>query len=290
VIPHVATARVRLRDFDLLGAFSSTAALFALVYAVVEAPDRGWASPVTIGLLALCLLLCAAFVVIERRHPRPLVRLGILRSRALVHANIAAAAMFGGYAAFQFVVTLYLQDSLGWSPLGMALAFLPSGVVVAITSSRMEAVLERVETARLIFCGLLAFIAAYALFLRAEPSMPYAEFMLPTMLLIGAGFGLCAPAVIAQAARGVADHEQGLASGVLNTSAQIGGAIVVAVVGAILNGSGTSDVHRRQLPGMTAAIAVPVGVTLFALALTVRRLMSAERGATRARLRRPRDN
>jgi len=283
VIPHVATERVRLHHFDLLGAFSSTAALLILVYAVVDAPNRGWGSPITIGLLALSLALAAAFVIVERRHPRPLVRLGILRSRALVHANISAAAMFGGYAAFQFVVTLYVQGSLGWSPIGMALAFLPTGLLVMVSSTKMEAVLDRVDTTWLIFYGLLAFIAAYALFLRAEPSMPYAEFMLPTMLLLGVGFALCFPAVNAQATKGVADHEQGLASGLLNTSLQVGGAIVLAVVSAILSGSGSSEVHHRLLPGMTAAIAVPVAVSLVALVLTAGRLWRRRSGEALAR-------
>jgi MFS family permease len=278
VIPRVATERVRLHHFDLPGALSSTAALLLLVYAVVDAPNRGWGSPVTLGLLALSLVLMAAFVLIELRHPRPLVRLGILRSSALVHANLSAAAMFGGYSAFQFVVTLYVQNSLGWSPLSMAMAFLPTGVLVVLSSTRMEAVLDRVSTTWLIFFGLLAFIGAYGWFLRTEPSMSYANFMLPTMLLLGVGFALCFPAVNAQATKGVADHEQGLASGLLNTSLQVGGAVVLAVVSAILSSSGSSDVHHKLLPGMTTAIGVVVGISLVALVLTAGYLVRVRRG------------
>jgi len=278
VIPRVATERVRLHHFDLPGALSSTAALLVLVYAVVDAPNRGWGSPVTIGLLALSAVLMAGFVLVELRHPRPLVRLGILRSRSLVHANVSAAAMFGGYAAFQFIVTLYVQNSLGWSPLSMAMAFLPTGLIVVLSSTRMEAVLDRVHTTWLIFFGLLALMAAYALFLRTEPSMSYAAFMLPTMLLLGVGFALCFPAVNAQATQGVADHEQGLASGLLNTSLQVGGAIVLAVVSAILSSSGSADVHHRLLPGMTTAIGVVVGISLVALALTAGQLVRLRRG------------
>jgi predicted MFS family arabinose efflux permease len=206
--------------------------------------------------------------MIERRHPRPLVRLGILRSPKLVHANIAAAAMFGGYSAFQFVVTLYVQNSLGWSPLGMSMAFLPTGLLVIASATRMESVLDRFNTTVLIFFGLLAFICAYALFLRTSPSMSYANFMLPTMLLLGVGFALCFPSVNAQATKGVADHEQGLASGLLNTSLQIGGATVLAVVSAILSGSGSTVVHHQLLPGMMKAIAVVVGISFCALLLT----------------------
>jgi MFS family permease len=279
VIPRSAAERVSLHHFDLLGALTSTASLLILVYAVVDAPNRGWGSPVTIGLLVLSVALMAAFVAVELRHSRPLVRLGILRSRTLVHANLAAAAMFGGYSAFQFVVTLYVQNSLGWSPLGMALGFLPAGLLVALSSTRMGAVLGRVDTAWLIFFGLLALMGGYALFLRTEPSMGYADFLLPTMLLLGVGFALCFPAVNAQATKGVADHEQGLASGLLNTSLQIGGAIVLAVVGAILSGSGSPSAHHELLPGMTKAIGVSVGVSLFALLLTVMFLVQGRRRA-----------
>ncbi|GII59535.1 MFS transporter [Planotetraspora thailandica] len=273
VIPRAARERVSLSHFDLAGALTSTVALLVLVFAVVEAPAEGWGSLQTIGLLILSVVLMAAFVIIERKHPRPLVRLGILRSSALVHANLSAAAMFGGYSAFQFIVTLYVQDSLGWSPLTMSLAFLPTGVLVVASATKMEEVLDRVNTTVLIFFGLLAFIIAYVLFLRVNPSMSYADFMLPTMLLLGVGFALCFPSVNAQATQGVADHEQGLASGLLNTSLQIGGAIVLAIASALLSGSGTGPVHHQLLPGMTTAISVSAGVTLAALLMTALRLV-----------------
>jgi MFS family permease len=272
VIPHAVRERVTLAHLDLAGALSSTAALLTLVYAVVSAPSRGWGDPVTIAFLAASALLISAFVLIERRHPRPLVRLGILRSSSLVHANVAAAAMFGGYVAFQFVVTLYVQNSLGWSPLGMALAFLPTGLIVVSSATRMGAVLERFDTTVLILFGLLSLLAGYGLFLRVDPSMSYANFLLPTMLLLGVGFALCFPSVNAQATAGVADHEQGLASGLVNTSMQLGGAFVLAVVSAIIGASGPPTGPGQLPPGMTPAIAVVVGVTVFGLGLTLVRL------------------
>ncbi len=278
VIPRTARERATLSHFDLAGAFASTASLLLLVYAVVEAPSRGWSDPVTVGLLAVSVALMTSFVLIERRHPRPLVRLGILRSSALVHANVAAAAMFGGYVAFQFVVTLYVQNSLGWSPLGMAMAFLPAGLIVVSSATRMGVVLERVNTTVLILFGLLALLAGYTLFLRVDPSMSYANFLLPTMVLLGVGFALCFPAVNAQATAGVADHEQGLASGLVNTSMQLGGAVVLAVVTAILGGSGPATGEKQLLPGMTTAIGVAVAVSLLGLAVTVVRLLPRRHG------------
>ncbi len=126
LIPRAPLSRLRLRQLDLAGAVMSTAALLVLVYAVVDAPNRGWGSATTIGLLTLSVVLMGAFVAVERTHSHPLVRLGILRSSALLHANLSGAVMAGAYFSFQFVVTLYVQNSLGWSPISMALAFLPA--------------------------------------------------------------------------------------------------------------------------------------------------------------------
>ena len=151
----------------------------------------------------------AAFVLIERRHPEPLVRFGILRSRPLVHAGLCAAAMYASYAAFQFLVTLYLQDSLGWSPLTMALAFLPCGIIVAFCAPWTGAILERFPTAMVILGGLAAFVLAYCLFLRTQPAMAYANFMLPTMVFLGIGFGLTFAALNSQATAGVDDRRAG---------------------------------------------------------------------------------
>jgi predicted MFS family arabinose efflux permease len=273
VIPRVPREPVRWAHLDLTGALTSTASLLVLVYAVVEAPERGWGSLSTIGLLALSVVLMAVFVFIEKRHPQPLVRLGILRSASLLHANASAAVMFGGYVAFQFLVTLYVQDSLGWSPIEMALGFLPGGLIVVASAPRIGILLERLRTTVLIMLGLLAFVTAYALFLRVDPSMPYASFLLPTMLLLGIGFALCFPAVNAQATAGVADHEQGLASGLVNTSIQIGGAIVLAIITAIVGNGGSGSTHdHRLLPHMTTALTVVVGVSVLGLLVTAARL------------------
>jgi MFS family permease len=261
VIPRSTRERVSLGHFDLAGAATSTLSLLTLVYAVVSAPNRGWGSPATIGLFALSLALMGIFVAIENRQAHPLVRLGILRSGSLVHANLSGAALFGSYVAFQFTASLYLQSSLGWSPLKMALGFLPGGLIVVASAFRIGAVLERVPTPWMIFAGLGSMVIGFALFLRVEPGMSYANFLLPTMLGIGFGFALCFPAVNAQATSGIANHEQGLASGLVNTSIQIGGAVVLAVVTAVLGGAGKATPGSGELlPGMHAAIAVVLGV------------------------------
>ncbi|NNG37631.1 MFS transporter [Nakamurella sp. DB0629] len=252
---------------DLPGALTSTGALLALVLGVVQAPHRGWTDPLVLVLLVGAAALAVGFVLIERRHRQPLVRLGILQSRPLVHANLVGAIMFGSYAAFQFLVTLYLQDALGWSPLQMALGFLPAGILVALSAGAMDRVLDRFPTQLLIAIGLTAFAVGYALFLSVRPGQNYLSFLLPTMLLLGLGFALCFPSINAQATAGVVDDEQGLASGLVNTCVQVGGAIMMAVVTAII-GTGTAT-SGQLLPGMGTAIVVITVLTTAGLIGTV---------------------
>ncbi|GAA4404642.1 MFS transporter [Tsukamurella soli] len=275
VIPRTAPVeRFRLARFDVAGALTSTGALLALVFAVVRAPAAGWISPVTVGLFVGAGVLAAAFVAIELKHPHPLLRLGILRSVRLVHANLAGFVMFGAYAAFQFLVTLYVQDSLGWSPLGMSLAFLPAGLLVVASATKIDRLLERVDTRLLVALGLAAFLAAYAWFLRVTPGQSYWLFLFPTIVLLGVGFALTFPAVNSQATEGVADDEQGLASGLLNTSIQVGGAVMMAVVTAITASGQAVD---GLLPGMTTSVAVVMGLAGAGLAGTVAVLAFARR-------------
>lgn len=282
VVPASVRTVSRLSDFDLTGALTSTSALLVLVVAVVEAPTHGWGSPLVLSLLGASLLLATAFVLTELRHASPLVRLGILRSWHLVHANVSGAVMAGGYFAFQFLVTLYLQDSLGWSPLAMALGFLPAGLLVIASSTRMDRVLERVSTQALIATGMVAFLAAYTLFLRVDPGLGYAALLLPTMLLLGVGFATAFPSINAQATAGVADHEQGLASGLVNTSVQIGGAVVLAVISAILAGASGSEGPARPdqlIPGMLPGLQVVVGITAVGVVASLGALVVGRRAA-----------
>src|SRR4051812_10207911 len=125
------------RGYDLGGAVTSTVAMLLLVYTIVQAPEAGWGSAMTIGSVVGGIGLLVAFVTIERRTSHPLVRLGILRSGSLVRANLGAMIFFGSYVGFQFVVMQYMQRLVGWSALQTALAFLPAAVIVAASSTKM---------------------------------------------------------------------------------------------------------------------------------------------------------
>jgi MFS family permease len=254
------------RHYDLLGSLTVTGSMLALVYSVVEAPSRGWLDGRTVGGVALSALLLGAFVVIEGRSPHPLVRLGILRTRTLVSADIAALLYFGSYLGFQFLATLYVQYVAGWSPIDTALAFLPSGAFLPILGSQAERLIGRFGTARLIAAGLTAFAIGYALFLREQShQLAYTTMLLPSMLAIGLGWGLGFPALNVQATNSVADAEQGLAAGLFNTTFQIGGAVFVAVVSAVISshtGAAGGGEARGILAALRPAIAILIPVAL----------------------------
>jgi len=260
VIPRDLPSAIARRRYDVAGAVTITTAMLLLVRTVVEAPAKGWAAPVTVVSFAIVAALLALFVTIERRSAAPLVRLGILRSSPLVRANIGGMLLFGGYFGFQFVATLYLQAMNGWSAIETALAFLPAGLLVAFGAVRLGPIVDRFGTARVIALGAVALLAGYLLFLRVDGTPSYVGLMLPTVLLLGTGFALSFPALNIQAVAGVADHEQGLASGLLNTSFQVGGAVGLAVVSAVVSSS--SGVGIPTLEGVQNAIVVSAGIAV----------------------------
>jgi EmrB/QacA subfamily drug resistance transporter len=259
LVPHDTPPLRAARSFDATGAVLMTAAMLLLVYTVVQSPEVGWASARTIGSFALVGALLAAFVWRERRASVPLVRLGILRSGSLVRANLGAMALFGGWVGFQFVATLYMQQLLGWSPLETGLAIFPGGLLVALLSPRIAPLVMRFGVANLILAGMVAVTAGYALFLRIGLDAGYATVMLPTFILAGLGFALAFAPLNLAATSGVAPLEQGLAGGLLNTSFQFGGALVLAVVTAVNNANrGSGGSPEALLSGFHAAIYVSV--------------------------------
>jgi MFS family permease len=276
VIPRDKLIPGQRRRYDVAGAVTITGAMLLLVRTVVEAPATGWGDPVTVGSFALVAALLAAFVAIERRAPQPLVRLGILRSGSLVRANLGMAALFGAYVGFQFVGTIYLQTVHGWSAVETALAFLPGGILVAVGSPRLGPLVDRFGTTRIIAAGALAAVVGYALFLRLDSSPSFIDLMLPTMLLIGTGFALQFPTLNIQGTAGVADHEQGLASGLVNTSFQLGGAIGLAIVTAVVSTSASLDSFRT-------AIGVVTGIAALGLVIAIAGLAQSQEAASTRR-------
>ena len=228
---------------DLLGALFSTAAMLLLVYTIVTAPEVGWGSARTIGSFVLAAGLFATFVLVESRVKHPLIRLGILRKASLVRASLAIVAVAGSYFSWQFIVTLYLQDTLGWTPLRLALSLLPIGLMVAASAVFSDKLVDRFGTARIIAVTMSVMAVGYLLFLRIDTAPSYPTMILPAVLLIGVGW-IGFPAINIQATNGIDDDEQGLAAGVLQTSMQVGAAVVLAVTTALI----ASDGHGSTSP------------------------------------------
>ena len=271
LVPAGDTAIRRSRAFDAPGAILMTAAMLLLVFTLVEAPSVGWISPRTLVSFAAAGVLLAAFVVRELRTRSPLIRLGILRSGPLVRANLAAMALFGSWVGFQFILTLYLQQLRGWSSLETGLAIFPAGLIVASLAPRLAPLVGRFGVTRLVVTGLSSLAIAYALFLPIGLDSGYATAMLPTFVLAGLGFGLAFGPLNIGATSGVAGHEQGLAGGLLNTSFQFGGALVLAVVTAVNNANtGVGGTPQALLDGFHPAIIVSlIAALLGVLAMTV---------------------
>jgi EmrB/QacA subfamily drug resistance transporter len=267
-IPAMETPQRSGKGFDLAGAVSVTVAMLLLVYTVVEAPVHGWGSARTLGLLAVALLIFAAFVVIERRTANPLVRLGILRSGSLVRANLGAMTLIGGWFGAQFILTLYLQGLRGWSAIETGFAIFPAGLLVAILAPRMGPLVTRFGANRLILAGLSFSVVAYLLFLNIELDTAYLLVLFPAFLLGGLAFGFAYGPLNIAATNGIAAHEQGLASGLVNTSFQFGGALVLAVVTAVNDASGFAGSPQGILDGFHAALVVPVIVAVLGVAVS----------------------
>ena len=259
LVPTELRAVARSRSFDLAGAVTLTAAMLLLVFTVVEAPDVGWASARTLGSFVGVAAILAAFVAIERRVSVPLVRLGILRSSSLVRANIAAMLLVGSWFGFQFIATLYMQQLRGWSPLQTGLAIFPAGLLVAFLAPRVGPLVMRFGIQKLVTVGFASAAAAYALFVPIGLDSGYAAAMLPTFLLAGFGFALSYGPLNIAGTNGVAAEEQGLASGLVSSSFQVGGALVLAVSTAVNNAAaGTDGSPQAILDGFQAAIVVSV--------------------------------
>jgi len=260
---------------DIPGAALITGALMLLVYTIVEpAADDGWGSGAALGLGALALALLAAFVVRQARAGNPLMALRIFRSRNVSGANLIQALMVAGMFGTFFMGSLYLQRVLGYDALEIGLAFLPTTLVMGLLSVRYsEPLITRFGARLTLIPGLVLTAAALALFTAAPVDGSYAQHVLPVTILLGLGAGLSFPALMTLAMSGATAADAGLASGLVNTSAQVGGAIGLAVLATL---SATRSDSLIESGESTAAaltggyhLAFVVGALLVAAAIAV---------------------
>ena len=223
------------RRFDASGAISVTAGLMLLVYTIVGTLEHGFTSARTLGLFALSMGLLVAFVLIENRTKAPLVRLGLLRVRSLAVANIAMLVVASGMFAFFFFATLYLQQILGFGPIEAGVAFLPFAISIGVGAGTAQVGVKRMGV-RLTGTIGLSVAAAGLLFMGLTLAVDGSYWMLfAGMVPMAIGLGWTFVPFTLIATTNVADDEAGLASGVFNTSQQIGGALGLAILSTLAN-------------------------------------------------------
>jgi EmrB/QacA subfamily drug resistance transporter len=259
-------------SYDLAGAATVTGGLMALVYAIVGAQSAGWTSARTIGFFALAVLLLAAFVAIEARATAPLVRLSIFRVRSLLTANVAMFLAMSGMFAMFFFNTLYIQQVLGYGPLEAGLAFLPFTAGIMISASLASQFAPRLGVRPVAAAGFVLTIAGLVLLTQLPVDGSYVVNVLPAILLSSLGMGAVFMPLTLIATTGLKDEDQGLASGLFNTSQQIGGALGLAVLSTLAasksGAAGGSQAHALVV-GFHWAFGVGAVVTVAALAVMV---------------------
>ncbi|MGW0818474.1 MFS transporter [Streptomyces viridiviolaceus] len=253
------------QSIDLVGGLTVTAAVVLLVLGVERATHT---SPAwTVGTLGAGLAFLAAFVVTERRSASPLVRLGILRSGALVRANLVGLLFAAGFFGFQFLVVLYLQELRDWSTLQTSFAMIVIGVDAILSPVLTPRLVNRFGNARVIFGGLLLASLSYALFLPVGADWTYLA-MFPSLIVLGIAFSLAYGPLTIVATEGVREEEQGLAGGLLYTSFQFGAAIGLSTATAVNVAATASTSPAALLDGYRAALWVPLGAALLATVIS----------------------
>jgi EmrB/QacA subfamily drug resistance transporter len=228
---RVATSALKL---DFAGAVTVTAALILAVYAIVNGNEVGWVTARTLGLLAVSAVLLGTFLVIESRAASPLVPLRLFRLRNIAVSNVVGVLWAGAMFAWFFLSALYLQLVLGYSPLEVGLAFLPGNIIMGILSIGISAKLVmRFGIRPPLATGLGLAALGLVLFARAPVDGDFVVDVLPAMILLGLGAGMAFNPVLLAAMSDVAPTEAGLASGVVNTSFMMGGALGLAVLASV---------------------------------------------------------
>jgi EmrB/QacA subfamily drug resistance transporter len=252
-------ADVPHRHFDFAGAASVTAGLMLLVYALTRATSDGWGSGTTLALLSGSAALVLAFVAIELRSRSPLLPLRIFRLRTLSAAN-ATMAIVGAVAFSEFfLLTLYLQDVLHYSAVRSGLAFAGFALTVVVVSNVAQAVVGRVGVRASLTAGLLASAVSVALLTRLPVDGHYFWDLFPAFVLGGAGMGFSFVPVTIASLTGVERTDAGVASGLINTSRQIGGAIGVAATSAIAATSTSNYLHSHSALAASNGVALDHG-------------------------------
>jgi EmrB/QacA subfamily drug resistance transporter len=264
------------QNYDVAGAVTVTGGLMALVYAIVDAQDAGWGSTMTLGFFTLAAALLVAFVLIELRTKAPLVRLSIFRTRSLLTANIAMFLAMSGMFAMFFFNTLYIQRVLGYGPLEAGVAFLPFSAGIMISAGIASQFAPRLGVRPVAAAGFILSAAGLVLLTQLPVDGSYVTNVLPAIALSSLGMGAVFMPLTLIATTGLEDADQGLASGLFNTSQQIGGALGLAVLSTLATSKmpSTGNATSNLVTGFHWAFGAGAVVMVVALGVMVALLRS----------------
>ena len=260
----------RTRSFDVAGAVSVTGALSLLVYALVDANNAGWGSTQTIGLLALSALLFIAFVAIEMRSKDPVVPFGIFRSRTITGANVVGLLIGASLFSMFFFISLYMQQVLGYSAIHAGLSYLPLALTIIVFAGIASQLTTRIGFKPVLATGMVFIGAGLIWFSQVSVGGSFLADILGPSLLAAAGLGLVFVSDTIAAVSGVPDREAGLASGLINTSQQVGGALGLAVLSTVANSvTGSAHTPAALTDGFQSAFLGGAGIAILGLAATL---------------------
>ena len=223
----------RVNKFDLPGAVLVTSGLSSLVYTITQAGQKGWLAGETIGVFAASLVLLGAFVAWELRHDEPLMRFGIVQTRSVSGANVAGFILGTALFSMFLMLTLYMQQVLGYSAMKTGLAYLAVAGTAIVWSGVAGQLVTRVGVKPVLVVGMTMLTAGLLYFTQVSVGGSYVGDLLPGFLIIGVGIGFSFVPISIAALSGVKPAEAGLASGLINTSQQIGGALGIAALSTI---------------------------------------------------------
>jgi EmrB/QacA subfamily drug resistance transporter len=257
------------RSYDLAGAVTVTGGLMSLVYAIVDAQSAGWGSSKTLGFFALAIGLLTAFVFIELRAKAPLVRLSILKTRSLMTANLVMLLAMSGMFAMFFFNTLYIQNVLGYGPLKAGLAFLPFTGGIMVSAGLASQFAPKIGVRIVAGIGMVLATAGLLLLTQLPVHGSYAANVLPSIIVSSLGMGAIFMPLTLIATTGLEDADQGLASGLFNTSQQVGGALGLAVLSTLAASKTKGTGLASTVTGFHWAFGLGAAVMVAALALMI---------------------
>ncbi|HEX3563203.1 MAG TPA: MFS transporter [Solirubrobacterales bacterium] len=266
-----------VRRFDIAGALTITLGISALVFALLDAESAGWGSVQTIGTLAASALLLAAFVAIERSSRAPLVPFSIFRSRTVTGANVVGILTGAALLSMFFLISLYMQQVLGYSPIKAGLSYLPLAGSIIISAGVASQLVTKVGFKPILAIGMALIAAGLAWFSQISVHGSFLGDILGPSLLAAVGLGLAFVPLTIAAVSGIEDREQGLASGLINTSEQVGGALGLAILAAVANGiiNGSHD-PVVLTEGFQSAFLVGAAFAVFGLIATLLLMRSSD--------------